>query len=375
MYELFTDQARRVVAQAQVEARHLHHPYIGTEHVLLGLLTDSDGVTHQALTSLGIDPADLRQSVTNVLGEGFEAPQSHIPFTPRAKRVLELSLRESLQMGHNYIGSEHILLALIREGKGIAAQVLVHLGADLETMRETVRALTEGARDSGPLHRLGLIGAGSKFPAMLKRFTRSARAVVVKAEDASRLLNHNYLGTEHLLLGLAADPEAVSARALAAHGVDVAAIHNAVVEIVGQGVKGPSPVHIPLTPRAQGVFEFSLRESLKLGRNYVATEAILLGLIRVGEGIAGQVLTKLGVNLDGLRVTVMELIGVHSESGEPTSPVLWGASPGQRRETCGHLPANLSIEVHDIFNPDSEAVSVRLIICSSCGKTVGVLPG
>jgi ATP-dependent Clp protease ATP-binding subunit ClpA len=374
MFERFTDRARRVVVVAQEEARLLKHQYIGTEHVLLGLLTERDGVTYQALTSLGIDPAAVRESVVDVIGEGTEAPLGHIPFTPRAKKVLELSLRESLNIGNNYIGTEHILLALVREGEGVAAQVLIRLGADLETMRETVRSLAEDTVESGPSRTHGPTAAPNKFPAMLNRFTRSARTVVAKAEDASRLLNHNYVGTEHLLLGLMADPEAVSARALASHGLDVTAIHGAVVEIVGRGVEGPLvPVRTPFTPRAKGVFEFALRESLKLGRNYVDTEAILLGLIRVGEGIATQVLTALGVDLESLRVTVMELIGIDPESGEPTSPVLWGASPEQRRETCGHHPARLSIEVHDLPSTASDAVAaVRLVVCTACGTTVGV---
>jgi ATP-dependent Clp protease ATP-binding subunit ClpA len=374
MFERFTDGARRVVVLAQVEARRLNQPYIGTEHLLLGLLTDSDGVTHRALTSLGIDPAAVMLSVLHVVGEGTEIPPSHIPFTSRAKRVLELSLRESLQMGHNYIASEHILLALIREGKGVAAQVLIHLGADLETMRERTKALAEGSHASGT-YRVGPADPGIRFQAMLNRYTRRARTVVEKAEDASRLLIHNYIGTEHLLLGLAADPETVSARALAMHGVEVAAIHDLVVAIIGQGVEGSTvPARIPFTPRAKGVFEFSLRESLKLGRNYVDTDAILLGLIRVGEGIATQVLIRLGVNLEALKVTVMELIGIHPETGEPTSPVLWGASPAQRRETCGHLPANLSTEDHEIPSGDTEGLTpVRLIICTACGTTIGLL--
>lgn len=374
MFERFTDGARRVVVLAQEEARLLNHHYIGTEHVLLALMTDPDEVLSWTLTFHGIDIAAVRQSVLQTIGEGTEAPPPHIPFSPQAKKVIELSLRETLQMGLNYIGSEHLLLGLIREGEGVAAQVLIHFGADLEAMRETVRTRAEGAQHSAALHRLGLTGAGSKFPAMLGRFTRSARAVVEKAEDASRLLNHNYLGTEHLLLGLMADPEAVSAQALAVHGLDVAAIHNAVVEIVGQGVKRPSPVHIPLTPRAKGVFEFSLRESLKLGRNYVATEAILLGLIRVGEGTAAQVLTRLGVNLEGLRMTVMELIGIHPESGEPVPGFLWSAAEKRERGICGHSPETLAIEVHDMLTPDSGTVPVRLIICSNCRTTVGVLP-
>jgi ATP-dependent Clp protease ATP-binding subunit ClpA len=375
MFERFTDAARRVVVLAQSEARRLNHPYIGTEHVLLGLLTDPDGLARRALTSLGIDAVAVRQSILNVIGEGTEALASHIPFTPRAKKVLELALRESLQMGHNHLGSEHILLALIREEKGVAAQVLIHLGADLETMRATVGAVVESDQPSGLPKRRRPIEAESRFEAMLDRFTRRAQTVVATARDASRRLNHHYVGTEHLLLGLIADPEDISARALALHGVDETAVHTLVVEIVGEGVESPTaPVRIPFTPRARGVFEFSLRESLKLGRNYVDTDAILLALIRVGEGIATQVLTRLSVDLEGLRVTIMELIGIHPESGEPTSPTLWGARE-RTPETCQHLPANLSTEVHHIASDTSASLApTRLIICTACGTTVGVLP-
>ena len=132
MFERFTDRARRVVVLAQEEARMLNHNYIGTEHILLGLIREGDGVAAKALESLGISLEAVRQQVEEIIGQGQQAPSGHIPFTPRAKKVLELSLREALQLGHNYIGTEHILLGLIREGEGVAAQVLVKLGADLE---------------------------------------------------------------------------------------------------------------------------------------------------------------------------------------------------------------------------------------------------
>jgi len=210
MYERFTDRARRVMVQAHMEARRLHHSYIGTEHVLLGLLTDSDGVTHQALTSMGIDLANLRQSVTNVIGEGIETPPSPIPFTPRAKRVLELSLHEALQMGRNYIGSEHILLGLIREGEGVAAQVLI----------------------------------------------------------------------------------------------------------------------------------------------------------------------RLEVKLDDLRATVRGLVGLNPESGEPTPTFRWPERAGRLRAMCRHLPGNLSVVVDEITNAKAEgSTTVKLIVCTACGTTVGVLSG
>jgi ATP-dependent Clp protease ATP-binding subunit ClpC len=131
MFERFTDRARRVVVLAQEEARMLSHNYIGTEHILLGLIHEGEGVAAKALESLGISLEAVRAQVEEIIGQGQQAPSGHIPFTPRAKKVLELSLREALQLGHNYIGTEHILLGLIREGEGVAAQVLVKLGADL----------------------------------------------------------------------------------------------------------------------------------------------------------------------------------------------------------------------------------------------------
>ncbi len=131
MFERFTDRARRVVVLAQEEARLLNHNYIGTEHILLGLIHEGEGVAAKALESLGISLEAVRAQVEEIIGHGGPAPSGHIPFTPRAKKVLELSLREALQLGHNYIGTEHILLGLIREGEGVAAQVLVKLGADL----------------------------------------------------------------------------------------------------------------------------------------------------------------------------------------------------------------------------------------------------
>ncbi len=131
MFERFTDRARRVVVLAQEEARLLNHNYIGTEHILLGLIHEGEGVAAKALESLGISLEAVRAQVEEIIGHGGQAPSGHIPFTPRAKKVLELSLREALQLGHNYIGTEHILLGLIREGEGVAAQVLVKLGADL----------------------------------------------------------------------------------------------------------------------------------------------------------------------------------------------------------------------------------------------------
>ncbi len=149
MFERFTDRARRVVVLAQEEARILDHNYIGTEHLLLGLIHEGEGVAAKALEAMGISLEAVRQQVEEITGRGKDAPSGHIPFTPRAKKVLELSLRESQQLGHNYIGTEHILLGLIREGQGVAAQVLTNLGADLDRTRQQVIELLHGYQGEG----------------------------------------------------------------------------------------------------------------------------------------------------------------------------------------------------------------------------------
>ena len=143
MFERFTDRARRAVVLAQEEARLLKHSYIGTEHVLFGLIRDDQGVAAKALESLDICLESVRDQVEEIVGPGVTAPSGHIPFTPRAKKAVELSFREALQLGHSYIGTEHLLLGLLREGEGVAAQVLVEMGADLARMREQVIAVLE----------------------------------------------------------------------------------------------------------------------------------------------------------------------------------------------------------------------------------------
>jgi len=155
LFERFTDRARRVVVLAQEEARLLNHNYIGTEHILLGLIHEGEGVAAKALESLGISLEAVRSQVEEIIGQGGSSPSGHIPFTPRAKKVLELSLREALQLGHNYIGTEHILLGLIREGEGVAAQVLVKLGADLSRVRQQVIQLLSGYSGSGQGEKAG----------------------------------------------------------------------------------------------------------------------------------------------------------------------------------------------------------------------------
>src|SRR5664280_2820999 len=173
MFERFTDRARRVVVLAQEEARMLNHNYIGTEHILLGLIHEGEGVAAKSLENLGISLDAVREQVQEIIGQGQQAPSGHIPFTPRAKKVLELSLREALQLGHNYIGTEHILLGLIREGEGVAAQVLNKLGADLNRVRQQVIQLLSGYQGKEPVVAGGPAEGTPSGSAVLDQFGRN----------------------------------------------------------------------------------------------------------------------------------------------------------------------------------------------------------
>jgi ATP-dependent Clp protease ATP-binding subunit ClpC len=179
MFERFTERARRVIVLAQEEARLLDHAWIGTEHILLGLLRDGDGMAARALTELGISLDGARQAVEDMVGRGREAPSGHIPFTPRSKKVLELSLREALQLGSDYIGTEHILLALLREGDGVAAQVLVASGADLNRVRQQVIGLPAGPE-------AGVLGAAA--PAAGDDLTARLTSIAARLDAIERRL-------------------------------------------------------------------------------------------------------------------------------------------------------------------------------------------
>ena len=178
MFERFTDRARRVVVLAQEEARRLNHAHIGTEHLLLGLIHEGDGVAAKALEALGVKRAAVRREVEETVGRGQRPPPGHIPFTPRAKTVLELSLRESNQLGHNYIGTEHILLGLLREGEGVAAQVLVKMGVDLNRVRQQVIGLLHGYTGERPSSgRRERAGPPGDLPALLDSLDQRLAAI------------------------------------------------------------------------------------------------------------------------------------------------------------------------------------------------------
>ena len=234
MFERFTNPARHVVVLAQEEARSLRHNYIGTEHLLLGLLGEPDGVAARSLGRFGMSLPGTREEVKAIVGLGKQPMSGHIPFTPRAKKTLELSLREALQLHHGHIGTEHILLGVIREGGGVAAQIMRDHG-DLLAIRMTVLdVLPAGEQAPGRRWRRarGLVttlaaeaGEGTEPEEQTELHT--SPAADISLNEAARLAGSGPVGSHHLLLAALADPETAAARALAALGVDLVGAREA----------------------------------------------------------------------------------------------------------------------------------------------------
>lgn len=303
-FDKFTERARKVLQLAQEEAQGLGHNYIGTEHLLLGLVRESDSVAARVLAGLGIELDRVRPAVEAAIGRGTYEVKGEMGLTPRSKRVIELAVDEARRLNHHYIGTEHILLGLVREGEGIAAEVLESLGVSLETVRGKVievLASVQGTMASGPHSSTG------EGVARFDKFTEQARKALQWAQQEAQRFNHDYIGTEHILLGLLREWDDVAARVLNNLGIELHKVRSAVEFIIGRGerlVLG----EIGLTPRARRVIELSVDEARRLKHDYIGTEHLLLGLVREGEGIAAGVLESLGVSLDRVRREVIRTL-------------------------------------------------------------------
>jgi ATP-dependent Clp protease ATP-binding subunit ClpA len=248
MFERFTDRARRVVVLAQEEARRLQHNYIGTEHILLALIREQDGIAARALDRFGLNLNEVRDEVKERVGTGTAALKGHIPFTPRAKKVLELALGEALRLGHNYIGTEHILLGVIREGDGVGAQILKEHSADLQPVRDTVIELLHGytaARGGRRLARRirSVVGAGGLAPAEDAADQPTTPAADTSLTEAARLAGEQPVGSHHLMLAALSDPNAAAAKALVALGVDLDRAREALLAAEVTGTSDELPEH------------------------------------------------------------------------------------------------------------------------------------
>jgi len=315
----FTERARKVLTLAQQEAQRFSHNHIGTEHLLLGLVREDDAVGAKVLVSLGISLENVSERVEHIVGQDDYVALGEVGLTPRAKKVIERAVDEARRLGAERVGMEHLLLGMLREGEGIAAGVLVSLGATLEKARAaTVVAVgrpgAAGTSPSGVTYGPQTPGASRPhqgYRDSFGRFTERARKVLSLSQEEAQRFNHNYIGTEHLLLGLVREGDGVAAKVLQNLSVGLQGAREQVEQIIGRGdrvVVG----EIGLTPRAKKVLELAVDEARRLNHHYIGTEHLLLGLIREGEGIAARVLEGLGVNLERARAMTIQVV-----SGQP----------------------------------------------------------
>jgi ATP-dependent Clp protease ATP-binding subunit ClpA len=241
MFERFTDRARRAIVLSQEEARRLHHNYIGTEHVLLGLLGEQQGVAARVLDGFEMSASSVRAEVVELVGEGQHDVPGHIPFTPRAKKTLELALRESLQLNHNYIGTEHILLGLIREGDGVAAKIMRNHG-DLPAIRTAVINMVP-AWSKGPSRLAAQLRTSGEQPGefALEPEPTGTPATDAALAEAARLAGPQQVGSHHLLLAALADPTSAAARAMASLGIDLDQAKEALRDVDVTGTSDEAP--------------------------------------------------------------------------------------------------------------------------------------
>jgi len=315
VFERFTESARQVVVNANGAARELGHPHIGTEHVLLGLLTDPDNDANRVLASLGVTAELARERVVKAVPPGDPPTVGRLPFAPRAKRVLEIALRESLSLGTTSVEPEHILLALVRVKEGVGARILLGFDASAETVRSKLLARPGIA---------GVVVPGSREQGGFDRFTEGACQVVMCAQAEARELRFSHVGTEAVLLGLLREKEGVAARVLRSFDVTLELARAEVVKRVSSGDEIPESTVIPFTPRSRSLLDQALHKALPLGHNYVGTEHILLSMAAVDEGEGMNALRALGVDSTMIRNAVLQLLAgprpaVAGRIGERTS--------------------------------------------------------
>jgi ATP-dependent Clp protease ATP-binding subunit ClpA len=356
VFERFTERARHVVVLAQEEARALMHSYIGTEHILLGLLREEEGLAARVLESLDISVERVRGQVVRIVGSGEEVTSGQIPFTPRAKKVLELALREALFVGHNYIGTEHILLGLVRENEGVAMQILADFGADDETIRNEVLVILGVTRNEAKTVEVSL---RTEFVTMspeqrIERFTDRAKQTVAIAQREALALNHRNVRSEHLLLALASQEDGAAATVLASLNVTRDSVRELIEPRAATGADVPSEV-TGFTIQAATVLDHALRAALRLGKNYVETEHILLSLIqdRDDASTAVWILSQLEADRGKVRDELRRVLDVtHLEPGRvgrgPSARLVPLPARGPldwRRATLMWRPEGLEIRV------------------------------
>jgi ATP-dependent Clp protease ATP-binding subunit ClpA len=311
-FELLDESGKRVLATAQDEALRMHHNYIGTEHLLLGLIRgDADGPAGRALARLGVSLDKARTALEFIIGRGdTPTTASEITMSPRTRKVLEIAMAEAGALGHANAGAAEILLGLVREGEGIASGIIESLGVTLAAMRQAVVDEMVGVpppASSGP--HVTRPAQTRTYQGPFDRFNDRAKRTLALAQDEAIRFNHNYIGPEHLLLALVREGEGVAARVLGRLGIEMGRTRAAVERVIGRGDSTTSPSEITLTPRTKKVIELAIDEARKLGHNDIGTEHLLLGLLRDDGSMACGILKDLGAPLETIRVQVIAALG------------------------------------------------------------------
>jgi ATP-dependent Clp protease ATP-binding subunit ClpA len=335
-FDRFNDRAKRVLALSQDEAIRFNHNYIGTEHLLLGLVREGEGVAARVLESLGVKLSSVRQAVEFTIGRGDSTKTpTEITLAPQVKKVIDLAVDEARKLGHSHVGTEHLLLGIVLESESPAAKILASFGVSLETVRQNVIAtLGQPHREVGASAPPASSFQSSRgFAGPFDRFDEGAKHVLALAQDEAIRHNHNYIGTEHILIGLIREEKGIAARTLQRLGVELEKARTALEFIIGRGDSATSPSEITLSPRTKKVIELAIDESRKLGHHHVGTEHMLLGLAREGEGIASGILESLGVTMTKLRKAVMETLGQMAPvSPTPKASRQYGAASHSARQ-------------------------------------------
>ncbi len=318
----FTKRARKVLHQAQEESRRMLKQYIGSEHLLLGLLREGEGVGAHVLLSLGVELERAREVVERLTEQSEQEKVGEIGLTSDGKQVIERAVEEARRLNHQYVGTEHLLLALVHVQESMAARALQEMGLDEEQIRtQTMRMLSRSseARSSASVQsaerspiQMWLWRKKDRFERedrdRFDRFNEHARRVLSLAQEEAQRFQHNYIGTEHLLLALVRLKESTAGQIFSEMGIELERVRSAVEFIIGRGdriVLG----EIGLTPRAKKVIELAIDEARRLEHHYIGTEHLLLGLVREGEGIAAGVLESMGLDLEKVRQTTLRVVG------------------------------------------------------------------
>ena len=292
-FDRFNDRAKRVLALAQDEAIRLNHNYIGTEHVLLALVREGEGVAARVLDSLGVELSKVRTAVEFIVGRGDSTTTpSEITLSPRTKRVIELAIDEARRLGHSHVGTEHLLLGIVREGEGMASGILESLGVSLERVRH----------QAPPMPRPEATPASGQARGPFDRFDSSSKRTLALAQDEAVRFGHNWLGTEHLMLGLLRG-EGPARDALVSLGVELGAA-RAAVEAAVPRVAGTTPTEITLTPHTRSVIDRAIGISSERGNADITPVLLLQSLIDDPDGIAIGVLTQLGAPAERIRAAL-----------------------------------------------------------------------